>query len=172
MKELDEEKEREKLREIKAVYENAVNTNQMELLKPYLDDTFSFVTLTKTEFTDFDNFIKQWNLTRERLLQGGTYEIVLEPDASRFEGNIAISKGTSISTLVTGKKKTFQFSERWTVVSRKVDDEWKVIRIHSSIDPFKNPFIVHQVKSLMIKTALVSLSIGVLIGYLILLAVK
>lgn len=169
---MNEEKEREKLRELKAVYEKAVNTNQMELLKPHLDENFSFVTLTKTEFTDFDSFIKQWNLTRERLLQGGTYEITLEPDVSRFEGDIAISKGTSTSTLVTGKKKTFQFSESWTVVSKKVNDEWKVLRIHSSIDPFKNPFIVDQVKTLIIKTMVVSLAIGILVGYLISFAVK
>lgn len=172
MSNISEDAEREKLREIKAVYENAVNTNQMELLRPYLADSFSFVTLTKTEFTNFDSFIKQWDLTRERLLQGGTYEISLQPDASTFEGDVAISKGSSTSTLVTGKKKTFQFSESWTAISKKQNGEWKVVRIHSSIDPFKNPFIIDQVKSLMIKTSIVALAIGVLIGYLISFTVK
>ena len=67
-----DEAEHEALRGLKAVFEEAVNKNQMELIRPYLDKDFSVVTFTDREFTDFDKFIAQWAKTREQILKGGT----------------------------------------------------------------------------------------------------
>lgn len=167
MDEASEDKEREKLRALQTIYENAVKTNKMELLKPYLDEDFSFVTMTNKEFTDFDIFVAQWKKTREELLKGGSYEVSLEPDPTRFVGDVAIAKGTSTSDLVTGQGKKFQFSERWTVICQKKSGEWKILKIHSSIDPFKNPFMVDQVKKLVSKAIFIALAIGGLLGWLI-----
>jgi len=154
-------------RKLKVVYEDAVNNNKMETLKPYLHKDFSFVTLTNRHFNDFESFHKQWQITREKLLKGGTYNITLKPDYSQIVGDTAITKGTSTSVLVTGDSETFEFSESWTAVCVKEDGQWKVIRIHSSIDPFKNPFIVSEVKKRITKYCIISLLVGLIAGFLL-----
>src|SRR5262249_36064896 len=78
-----DEAEHAALRQFKALFEKAVNENNLELMKPHLHEPFSVVTYTDREFKDFEAFKARWQKTREELLgSGGRYSLTLDPDRS------------------------------------------------------------------------------------------
>ena len=143
----DREADHNALRHLRAVFEEAVNRNELDLLKPYLDEHFTVVTYTDLEFSDFDVFKVAWQKRRDELLAGGSYSVVLEPELSDLRGDIAIARGNAKNVLVNGSGDEYHFSSHWTAVCRKVDGEWKILRAHSSLDPFGNPMLVSHVRS-------------------------
>ena len=110
---LENEADHEALRKLKAVAEEAINNNQLDLLKPYLDDNFTVVTYTDREFTDFEVFKDRWQQTRDELL----------PERSLIMGDIAVARGDSENVLVTGGGRKYRFPAKWSAVCRKVDGE-------------------------------------------------
>jgi hypothetical protein len=52
-------------------------------------------------------------------------------------------------------------------VFRKQDGQWKVVRVHSSLDPFGNPMVVGEVKNRMIQAGVGAGIGGLVIGGLI-----
>lgn len=159
-----EEADHEALRGLKAVFEEAVNKNQMELIRPCLDKDFSIVTFTDKEFSDFDKFKAQWAKTREVILKGGTYSTKLLPVRSQIIGDIAITKGDSENVIVGGDGTEIKFTAHWTAVCRKVDGQWKILRGHNSLDPFGNPMLKAGVKNIVIKVGAIAAVVGVLLG--------
>ena len=137
----DDEAEHDALRELKAVFEQAVNETQLDLLKPHLDERFSVVTYTDSSFTDFQVFKTRWQESRERLLAGGSYHVELLPERSLLLGDVALALGNSDNVLTTGGGAEYHYGSNWTAVLRKVDGQWKILRVHSSLDPFGNPMI-------------------------------
>ena len=63
------EQDREKLRAIQAVFEQAIINNSIEDIRPYTHKDFSFVSFTDRSFKDFDSFVKQWGVTRREMKQ-------------------------------------------------------------------------------------------------------
>ena len=137
----EQEAEHDALRAFKMLFEEAVNTNQLDLLEPYLHDPFSVVTYTDREFSDFDAFKQRWQQTRDEMLQGGAYTVELLPDRSEIYGDMAIAKGDSNNVLITGGGLEHRFTSKWTVVFRKVDGQWKILRVQSTLNPFDNSMI-------------------------------
>lgn len=161
------EQEREKLREIQAVFENAVANNTIEDMRPYTDQDFSFVSFTDRSFKDFTAFSKQWQLTREEMVGDGSFRTQLEPDPSLFVDDIAVCLGNSKNTMVDKNGEKFEFGSNWTTVFKKTDGQWKVLRAHNSLDPFRNPMLVSAVKSKLKMTAVTSFFVGAALGSLI-----
>ncbi|MCA9119981.1 MAG: nuclear transport factor 2 family protein [Planctomycetaceae bacterium] len=163
----DHEPDHEALRKIRAVAEEAINTNNLELFKPLLADSFSIVTYTDREFSDFDAFKKQWQKTRDELLDGGTYTTDMQPELSQIIGDIAIARGNSHNVLINGSGEHFEFPSRWTAVLHKSDGQWKVVRAHSSLSPFDNPMLRSGVKSILVKVGAATLAVGIALGWLL-----
>ncbi|MCE9615522.1 MAG: nuclear transport factor 2 family protein [Lentisphaerae bacterium] len=160
----DEEADHEALRRLRTVFEQAVRDNNLDLMAPYIDPEFSVVSFTDREFTSFDAYKTQWQITREQLLQGGTYTVTLLPVRSQILGNLAIAKGDSENVLVTGQGKRFTFGAHWTVVLRKTDGQWRVLRAHYSLDPFGNPMVRSGFRKVAMQIAGVSAAIGLILG--------
>jgi ketosteroid isomerase-like protein len=160
----------EALRELRALFEKAASENQLDLLKPYLDQPFSVVTFTDREFTDFNVFKAQWQKTRDRLLAGGSYSVKLHPELSRLHGDVALCKGSSDNVLKTGAGREYKFNSNWTAVCRKVDGKWKIVRAHSSLDPFGNPMVLAGATDAVIKGVAIAGICGLVLGWLIHLA--
>lgn len=163
----DNEADHDALRAFKTLFEEAVNTNQLDLLEPHLHDPFSVVTYTDREFDDFEAFKTRWQTTRDEMLQGGTYSVELLPDRSVIDGDIAVAKGDSKNILMTGGGSEFHFTSKWTVVFRKVDDEWKILRVHSSLNPFSNAIVESHVRGLVIKSVIAALLAGLVLGWFV-----
>lgn len=162
-----EEADHEALRDLKRIFEEAVNQNQLDLLKPHLSEDFSAVTYTNREFTDFEAFKVQWQKTRETLLRGGTYRVKLLPERSQLMGEFAIAKGNSENVLVTGGGNEYHFASYWTALCRKENDNWRILRAHSTLDPFGNPMLKAAVRRSTIKFVIGSLLVGFMIGWLV-----
>ena len=152
------------LRKLKAVFEEAATLNKLELLKPHLHEPFSFVTYTDREFTDFDEFKRQWDRTRERLLAGGSYSVTLKPERSDIYGDLAIARGNSDNVIKTGAGEEYRFGSHWTAVCRKVDGEWKIVRAHSSLNPFDNPLLRAEIRKASVRYGAAAIASGIALG--------
>ena len=162
------DKEREQLRAIQAVFEQAVANNKIEELRPYADPDFSFVSFTDRSFSDFDSFSRQWDLTRKEMVGSGSFTTKLEPDPSLFFADTAVSSGNSKNTMVDRNGNNYEFTAHWTVVFRRRDGEWKILRAHNSLNPFSNPMLKGKVKGMLLKYGLLGfISGGILCSLLL-----
>src|SRR5262249_52687905 len=160
-----DEAEHAALRQFKALFEKAVNENNLDLMKPHLHEPFSVVTYTDREFKDFEAFKARWQKTREELLgSGGRYSLTLDPDRSEIFGDIAVAHGNSDNVMVTASGDEHRFPSHWTVVFRKVDGQWKILRAHSSLSPFDNPMLRAGVRKLVIRYSAGALVVGAALG--------
>jgi ketosteroid isomerase-like protein len=161
----DQEADHAALRRFKPLFEQAINENRLELMRPHLDRPFSVVTYTDREFTDFDAFQARWQQTRSELLQGGRYTVTLDPDRSDIYGDVAVAHGNSDNLLVTGSGQEHRFSSHWTVVFHKVGGEWKIARAHNSLNPFDNPMLRAGVRRIVTRFAVGALVVGLVLGW-------
>jgi hypothetical protein len=81
-------------------------------------------------------------------------------------GDIAVSHGTTDESIRTAAGKVYHFPMLWTAVSRKENDAWKVIRMHGSIDPLTNVFVMTQLNATKWIYGLGGLLLGLLVGIL------
>ena len=161
----EREPDREALRELKALFEKSATENNLDPLKPHLHEPFSVVTYTDREFTDFEAFKARWQKTRDEVVgDGGSYKVTLKPEPTEFFGDIAVTRGDSDNELVTASGNKYEFTSHWTVVLRKVDDQWKIVRVHSSIDPFGNPMVVGEVSRKLMQVGIGAAIGGLVIG--------
>lgn len=156
----DHSEDREKLRHIQSVFENAVKNNTIDDLKSYADPEFSFVSFTDRSFSDFDSFSQQWSSTRKEMVGSGNFSTTLEPEPSLFVDDIAICHGNSQNNMVNNKGVAFEFTSHWTVVFKRREGEWKILRAHNSLNPFSNPMLKHAVKVTIFKTSLFAFIVG------------
>lgn len=165
------EAEREQLRKLQTIFEKAVENNSLEDIKPFTHPDFSFVSFTDKSFDSFDAFKKQWEATRREMVGSGRFTTQLNPAPTIFAGDIAIASGNAQNTLRNASDEQFNFSNHWTVIFKRIDNEWKVLRAHNSLDPFTNPMLVSGVKRNIIKYSALAFLGGValcsVISYLI-----
>jgi len=157
---------RELLRAIQHTFQEAVKNNTMEDMRPYIDKDFSFVSFTDKSFENFDAFLKQWDITRKKMVGNGSFTTEMNPETTLFEDNLAVCKGNAVNKMVDKKGKSFEFSSNWTVVCKHVQGEWKILRAHNSLDPFENPMLVSGVKSHLVKAGIVGLLLGLILMFL------
>lgn len=156
--------DKQQLIALKQLFEQSVADNSMEKLQPHLAPEFSVVMFTDNEFSDFDQFVIQWNASRDKFLNGGSYQLQLNPDTTNFINDIALAKGNAQHTIVTGDGTHYAFSSHWTVVAQKLNNEWKLLRIHASTNPFDNAVVKDKVQQLLRRVALLCVVMGGLLG--------
>lgn len=164
--------DREQLRTLQDIFETAVKNNSIGDIRPYTHADFSFVSFTDKSFDDFDAFENQWGLTREKMVGSGSFSTQLDPAPTAFFGDIAIARGNARNVLVNSQGERFEYTGHWTVIFKRVDEQWKVFRAHNSLDPFTNPMLVSAVKQKINKYSLIGFVAGAalcsIISYLML----
>jgi len=159
--------EREKLRHIKSLFEEAVADNNIEAMRDYVHDDFSFVSFTDRAFDDFESFRQRWTRTRSEMVGSGTFTTSLSPEPTIFAGDIAVAYGNSQNDMLDKNGGDYHFDSHWTVIFRREDDDWKVLRGHNSIDPFGNPMLKAGVKREVTKYATAAFLLGGVVGALL-----
>lgn len=154
------EQSREALRSLQQVFQNAVKNNTIEDMREHVADDFSFVSFTDKSFGNFDEFAKQWKITRDEMIGDGSFVSELNPESALFEGDVAICKGNASNQMVDIKGNSFDYSSNWTVIFKQTADGWKVLRAHNSLDPFANPMLISHVKKKVFKYSAVAFAIG------------
>jgi hypothetical protein len=161
----EEEAEWLKIRELKSIYEDAVSSNQIEKLRPYVAGDFHGILITGAEARSFDDLAERNREIRALIGRGGTYHVKLSYEPGTMFGNVAIASGTAEETVVTGFGKRFEFVSRWMATVIKEDGDWKLYRFQSTLDPVDNVFVHDTVKYTGLLFGGSGLAIGVLLGF-------
>jgi ketosteroid isomerase-like protein len=155
------------LRVIKSTYEKAVATGDLAPLKELFAPDTTAVMALGTEIKSFSELEEHWKYVRALLGEGGTYATTLNPEPSLIFGDLAIARGTSDDVAKTGDGREFRFQTRWTAVCRLIDGQWKVLRLHASMDPVNNVFIDTFLKKAKTGYGLGGLALGAALGLVI-----
>jgi ketosteroid isomerase-like protein len=164
---LNTEAERERLRGLQAIFQKAVKENKMDVMRPHCGPHFSFVSFADRAFKDFESFFQRWQITRNEMVgENGSFETDLRPEPSLFFGDIAVCFGNSINKMQNKRGSQFEFTGNWTVIFKKEEGNWKVVRAHNSLDPFGNPMLIDGVKRKVMLIAGIAGVIGLVLGAL------
>lgn len=163
----EHEADRNALRALKAIFEQAASKNQLDLLRPHLHEPFSVVTYTDREFSDFEAFKARWQETRDEVVGQGSYQVTLKPEPTEFFGDVAVARGDSDNVLVASSGNEYRLTSHWTAVFHKVDGQWTIVRVHSSLDPFGNPMIRGEVRRWLVFVGIAAAALGLVIGGLV-----
>ena len=166
----DEEADHEALRQLRALYEKAVNEDKLDLLRPHVATPLYGVMITSKRVSSVDDMKQYWAAMKKLMGPGSTYQVKVEPERSVFMGDFALARGTTADVVTTGNGKTYRFGTNWTAVLRRDNGVWKLVQVQGSMDPVNNEFVRTFMRDAMMKSAgaagVLGLLIGVFAGYL------
>lgn len=148
--------DREALKKILIQIQNALNTMDMDALMQAMDDevTISFMTtevaVGKKQIESYYN--KMFADEGAPLTSHTTIATVDAP--AIFHGNTAIAHGKANDTFVLKNGDTHKFDTRWTATVIKNPEDWKVVSISFSVNPFNNIILEEIKKHLRLYTIL------------------
>lgn len=165
----DEQEDRAALSKIRGLYEEVVKTDDLSKLMPYLADNMTAVTPTGEEVKSPQELQAYFKKVWEMIGKGGTYEVKANLGRTDFYGDIAVSSGTTDEFIRSSAGNDFKQLGFWTAVTRKTDGQWKVIRMHGSMDPLTNSFVTTfraaELKITKMIYGLGGLGVGLLVGF-------
>jgi ketosteroid isomerase-like protein len=163
----ENEADRAALAKVRTLYEEVVQSDDLTKLAPYLHPELTAVTPTGMQVKGPQElqayFKKIWGLIGKE----GRYQVKVNVGETAIFGNIAVSYGTTDEFVRTAGGREYQFPLLWTAVSHKEKGQWKVIRMHGSIDPLHNAFVNDQLKMSKITYGLGGLVLGLVAGFLL-----
>jgi ketosteroid isomerase-like protein len=163
-----DEADHDALRALVPMYEQAANEGKPALLKPYLDPEFSGVMVTGEEVDSFASLEDYWAKIQKLMGSGGKYRVKVNvATRSILSGNLAVARGTTNDDVITSSGKEYHFEGRWTAVCRKQDGQWKVLRVHGSMDPIFNPFVGAAVRASSISTGAIAGVVCLVVGWFV-----
>jgi ketosteroid isomerase-like protein len=160
----EEEREWVEIRKIKTVYEEAVNNNDLDKLRPYLANGFSGVLLTGDEVKSFDD-LKAANQRIRQLVS--SYQVKVNYSPGTMSGNTAMAHGDTDDVVVTAGGKRLQFQSHWSADLIKDPAGWKLLRIHASMDPVNNVFVQNTVQYAKLGFGIGGLILGAVVGLVV-----
>jgi ketosteroid isomerase-like protein len=165
----DEEADHAALVALTKVYESAIQKGDPDVLEPYLAADFTGVMVTGEEVATLESLNAYWQKIQGYLGKGGTYAVkvnVAEP--AKIVGDLAYARGTTDDVAVTSDGKEYQFQGFWTAVCRREGDDWKIVRIHGSMDAITNTFVATALQKASIFAGFVGALLGFLVGAVVL----
>lgn len=159
--------ERDKLRELARIYEQAISKDELDLLMPHLHTGFTGAMVTGEYVEGADELRAYWEKINELIGDGGRYRVEVEPrDATLiFEEGVAITQGTTRDFVRTGDGDEYRFSTEWTAVLQTNDaGAWKLRHLQATMDPLTNPFVSRARTAYGWITGLIGLGGGLIAG--------
>ena len=136
----EEEAEWVKIRDLKKIYEEALQSNKLDSIAPYLSEHFTATMLSGEEISGLAGLKAYNEKTRQLIGDGATYKLQADHRPGWMSGDVAVAHGSTKETVVTSKNNRFDYQARWSAVLRKENGSWKLFRLHISLDPVGNPF--------------------------------
>lgn len=162
----DVEADHNALRKIKVVYEDAMNSGDLDKLRPYVTNGFTAVMATGEEVKGIDELKAFWVSVKEKLGGNVTYHVSVEPELSDLYGDIAIARGKATESIGMGSRKV-DLQTTWMAILHKENGQWKGIRSQATINAFQNPVIDLLSKKTKLIFGAGGLILGIFIGLLI-----
>ena len=158
----DEEADRAALRKIKAAYEDAVNSNDLSKIAPYIANEATGVMLTGQEISGFKGLEEYNQKIRALIGPGGTYQVKVNVEKTDIFGDTAVSRGTTDDFIRSSSRNEFKFTAYWTAVCQKGNDQWKVIRMQATMDPVDNVFVKMKLRVTKVSFGIAGLAGGLI----------
>jgi ketosteroid isomerase-like protein len=163
----DEQADHEALRKIKAIYEEAVKSDDLNKLLPHLGGNMTAVTPTGEEVKGPQELQAYFKRIWELIGKGGAYQVKVNVTNTDLYGDIAVSYGTTDEFVKTDAGKEYRFPMLWTAIAKREDNAWKAVRMHGSIDPLTNVFVKTQLQAIRWMYGLSGLFAGLVLGFLL-----
>lgn len=133
--------DREALRSIGARYEQAINQADLNSLSDSVLPDASAVFMTNDELKGLPAMQAFIEGVQKEIGEGSVYQVKLRPGITEFHGDLAIAHGESDESVTFANGKQVAYVTKWTAVLKKVDGNWKALRLHVSLNPIDNPII-------------------------------
>ena len=131
------------LRALARLFEDAVRQHDLKKFQNALAPDF-VATLVTNENANRESMAKFWDWVWGLIGRNGRWETKVDPEASRFFGDIAVARGVTSDAITTEKGREYRYSWNWTLVLQKRDGRWTPVAGHGSLDPLGNPFVAAE----------------------------
>jgi hypothetical protein len=153
------------LRALKTTYENAINSGDLAPLATLFDAETTGVTVDNQSFHNFAE-LKAIYERFHSAFPGVVYKIQLDAEPSQLFQDIAITHGTAKEYVKTTAAE-FTYTSTWTVVLRRTDSGWKLVRSQVTMDPFRNSIVSFFEQKAKVTYGIGGLACGIALGLLI-----
>lgn len=153
---------RSELRALAATYETAINSGDLAPLAPLFDANTTGVTVDNQTFHTFDELKAIYDRFHAEF-PGVVYRVKLSTVPSLIEGNLAVAHGTADEFVKTSAGE-FTYTSTWTVVLRRTDTGWKLVRSQMTMDPFNNSIVRLLQKKAVLTYGLGGIVLGLALG--------
>jgi ketosteroid isomerase-like protein len=160
------------LRKLKDSVVEAINRRDYATAKSVLHEPFMATVVTQDSFTDFDKLKAYFEglYTRDTLKMKSIKLSAEADDLSKiFQGTFALSKGSTKEHYELADGRIFDLDGRWTAVSLKEGDTWKILAVHMGANFLDNPVLDAIERSVVwvgVGCGVVGLLAGFAIGWL------
>ncbi len=166
----DREADHEALRKIMKISSEALNSGNLDLLKPVLSaEHFSIVTVDSQRFDSLEAFSAYWNqlfVGENALLERIEVDPTADSETEFIAENVGVVGGTSTETYHFTDGDVIPMKTRWSAVTIKEGDDWKLARIHFSANILDNP-LLDLAKQKMIQYVIIVFLAGLVLGLLL-----
>jgi fatty acid desaturase/ketosteroid isomerase-like protein len=155
------------LRQLRDDVVEAVNNRDYAMVRKVLHEPFMATLVTQDSFADFDQLKSYFEgLYTRPVLRMKRVALAVSPDdySQIFTGTFAINKGSTKEHYELADGRSFDLNGRWTAVTLKQDDGWKVLAVHDGVDFLENPVITAVEQSIVWFAAGGAIA-GLLIGF-------
>jgi len=140
------------LRALKEKAVAVVNNRDYATARAILHDPFMATVITQDAFTDF-NDVKSFfeGLYTRDFLRMKEIRFSAEADdySTVYTGTFALTKGSTLERYELADGRSFDMKGRWTAVSIKDGNDWKIAAIHMGTNFLDNPVLNAIEKSVM-----------------------
>lgn len=157
----------EALRTLKSRAVQAVNGRDYALARSILHEPFMATVITQDSFNDFDKLKAYFEgLYTRSFLRMKTISMTAEADelSQIYSGTFALTRGSTKERYELADGRSFDMDGRWTAVSMKENEDWKVLAVHSGTNFLDNPVLAAIERSVM-QFAAGGLVLGLAIGF-------
>lgn len=150
------------LRALKTTYEKALSSGDLSPLESLFDANSSGVTVDNQSFHTFAE-LKAIYAKFHADFPGVVYQVALDAEPSLIEGNLAVAHGTAKESVKTSAGE-FTYTSTWTIVLKRTDTGWKLVRSQVTMDPFNNSIVTFLQKKAVLTYGLGGIALGLALG--------
>ena len=147
----------------------ALNTRNIEALRPILNDPFFITSIDQKTFTDlgqFKSYYEHFFTGDNPPLKSIIFNPVAEIKTTFITENTGICYGTSNDMYVFKNGKSKQMNTKWTATVVKSAGSWKLANLHLAVNALDNP-LLQTLREKMYLVAGAGVIVGLVLSFLI-----
>jgi len=165
----ERQEDHESLRLMLKTGAEALNTRNIEGLRPILNDPFFITAIDQKTFTDlgqFKSYYEQFFTGEKAPLKSITFNPVADIKTTFITENTGICYGTSGDAYVFKNGQSKQMNTKWTATVVKTSDGWKLANLHLAVNALDNP-LLQTLREKMYMIAGAGVVVGLVLSWLI-----